>query len=528
MKSIDRSSHAVMKKIALILAGLLLSIPALAQPVTTRPPITLTLTQCGNNVPVVGTGASLVPTCWPTGALGAAAALTVPIGVPNGGTGLTTLTNHAVLLGQVTSSAGFATIGTAGRLLLDQGASADPAFTAMSGDGTLAGSGALTLGSNVVSNAKFRQSAGLSVVANGSSSLANVGDITGIANQVLVVNSGGTGLSFGQVNLSSAAAVTGSLILASGGTNANLTANNGGIVYSSASALAILAGTATANQVLLSGSSTTPAWSTNTYPVTATAGTVLAAGTANTITATASPTHGIAASVTGQVLLANGGGSGKTVTVQNISATAADYNFNLPAAAGAANAPLLSGGGTTNPMVYGTRSGSTTQFGTVSGAFAAADCVQFDGSGNLVSAGGACTTGGGGGTVSAGTVGQLTYYATSSTTVAGNVNANISSGALTLGQATSVIGQLKLAGNTSGTVTVTPAAAAGTWSMTLPTTGGTNLFFLQTNGSGVTTWAAGGTLSSIAFTYGLTGGTISTTGTVTAPLIAQTSAYGAI
>lgn len=50
------------------------------------------------------------------------------------------------------------------------------------------------------------------------------------------------------------------LSLALGGTNANLTASNGGIFYSTASAAAILAGTATANLPLLSGISSTPSW----------------------------------------------------------------------------------------------------------------------------------------------------------------------------------------------------------------------------------------------------------------------------
>ena len=45
-------------------------------------------------------------------------------------------------------------------------------------------------------------------------------------------------------------------------------------------------------------------------------------------------------------------------------------------------------------------------------------------------------------------------------------------------------------GTTSGTVTVQPAATAGTWSLTLPTTAGTNGQALVTNGSGVTSWAA--------------------------------------
>ena len=71
--------------------------------------------------------------------------------------------------------------------------------------------------------------------------------------------------------------------LAKGGTNAALTASNGGIFYSTASAEAILAGTATANQILLSGSSTTPAWSTATYPATTTINQLLYSSAANVI-----------------------------------------------------------------------------------------------------------------------------------------------------------------------------------------------------------------------------------------------------
>lgn len=56
--------------------------------------------------------------------------------------------------------------------------------------------------------------------------------------------------------------ITFPITLAHGGTNANLTASNGGIFYSTATAAAILSGTATAGLALLSGSSTTPTWST--------------------------------------------------------------------------------------------------------------------------------------------------------------------------------------------------------------------------------------------------------------------------
>jgi hypothetical protein len=75
------------------------------------------------------------------------------------------------------------------------------------------------------------------------------------------------------------------LSLANGGTNAALTANNGGIFYSSASAGAILAGTATAQQLLLSGASTTPQWSTSTYPLTNAANSLLYASSSNVMAA---------------------------------------------------------------------------------------------------------------------------------------------------------------------------------------------------------------------------------------------------
>lgn len=71
--------------------------------------------------------------------------------------------------------------------------------------------------------------------------------------------------------------------LALGGTNAALIADNGGIVYSNASSLAILAHTATAQQLLMSGASTTPQWSTTTYPLTNSINTILYASSANVI-----------------------------------------------------------------------------------------------------------------------------------------------------------------------------------------------------------------------------------------------------
>jgi Phage Tail Collar Domain len=72
------------------------------------------------------------------------------------------------------------------------------------------------------------------------------------------LTAGATGAGF-TVALGSST-ITGTLGLSNGGTNNTLTASNGGIVWSDASKLNILAGTVTAGQCLLSGSSATPTW----------------------------------------------------------------------------------------------------------------------------------------------------------------------------------------------------------------------------------------------------------------------------
>lgn len=93
---------------------------------------------------------------------------------------------------------------------------------------------------------------------------------------------------------------TGQLGLNRGGTNASLTASNGGIVYSTAGALDILAGTATAGQILRSGSSSTPSWSTTTYPATNAINTIMYASSANVL--------GVISAANSAVLVTNAAG----------------------------------------------------------------------------------------------------------------------------------------------------------------------------------------------------------------------------
>jgi uncharacterized protein YaiE (UPF0345 family) len=61
---------------------------------------------------------------------------------------------------------------------------------------------------------------------------------------------------------------------------------------------------------------------------------------------------------------------------------------------------------------------------------------------------------------------------------------------LDIGSTGATLGTLRFEGNTSGYVQVQPAAAAGSWTMTLPANAGSSGSVLQTNGSGVTSWAA--------------------------------------
>lgn len=67
---------------------------------------------------------------------------------------------------------------------------------------------------------------------------------------------------------------------------------------------------------------------------------------------------------------------------------------------------------------------------------------------------------------------------------------NAPSSMLTLGTNGTIGGKIDLLGATSGTCSIQVAAAAGTTTFQLPADNGTNGYYLKTNGSGVTSWAA--------------------------------------
>ncbi len=226
--------------------------------------------------------------------------------VSNGGTGVASTTAYALLAGGTTSTGALQSlsgVGTSGQILVSNGAAALPTWQTS----TSALGQALTKVDDT-----------------------NVTLSLGGAPTTALLSA--TSLTLGW---------TGQLGLTRGGTAASLTASNGGIVYSTASAMAILAGTATAGQHLQSGSSAAPSWTTATFPSTAAAGTILAAGTANTITATATPTLGASGTTLGTLGFA--GNTSGTVTVRP-QAAAGTPTLTFPNASGtfavSATAPI--------------------------------------------------------------------------------------------------------------------------------------------------------------------------------------------
>lgn len=277
--------------------------------------------------------------------------------VPNGGTGVASTTAYALLAGGTTSTGALQSlsgVGTSGQVLVSNGAGQLPTWQ--------------------TSTAALGQA------------LTRVDD----TNVTLTLGGAPTTALLSATSIT--AGWSGQLSLTRGGTNASLTASLGGIVYSTATAMAILAGTATAGQHLQSGASAAPSWTTATFPSTAAAGTILAAGTANTITATATPTLGVAGTTLGTLAFA--GNTSGAVTIQP-QAAAGTYNFNLPTSAGTAGQPLLSGGGGGTAMSFGT-------LGIAGGGTAATSFTAY-----AVVCGGTTSTGALQSVASVGTSGQI-------------------------------------------------------------------------------------------------------------------------
>lgn len=133
-------------------------------------------------------------------------------------------------------------------------------------------------------------------------------------------------------------------------------------------------------------------------------------------------TLGVAGTTTGQLALAPAAGVSGTVTVQNPSATSA-YNFNLPTGAGSLGQPMLSGGGGSTAMTFGTLGVAGGGTGASSASGTALDNITGFGSTGFIQRTGAgtyafstvITVSGGGTGLANGTSGGIPAYTGAST-----------------------------------------------------------------------------------------------------------------
>lgn len=213
----------------------------------------------------------------------------------------------------------------------------------------------------------------------------------------------------------------GILGLSGGGCNAALVASNGGILYSTASACAILAGTATARLPLLSGASAAPVWGAYTLPASVTSG-----GIACFTSTTVQSSSGLLSA--NAVLL--GGGAGV-----------------CPSSMGSL--------GTTTTVLHGNAGGAPT-FGAVVSAdlsITATNCTN-----QFVSA----ISTGGVGTCSTVSIGQVGGLGTGVATMLGNAVSAASGPTTTIASGTAALGTGAISSATCATVVTATATNAAT------------------------------------------------------------------
>jgi len=184
-------------------------------------------------------------------------------------------------------------------------------------------------------------------------------------------------------------------------------------------------------------------------------------------------TGGNGGAITGAPATGFGGAGGQVTLTAGDGGTGTTFG----GAGGNANIQAGNGGNGTTPGAGGyaaLKAGNGSSAGNSSG-------------GNVFLVGGAKT--------GSGLDGDLYFGVSPSFTSRGKVKIGGStapSALLTIGEEGSKSGTISFSGSTSGTVTVQPAAAAGTYTLTLPTTDGAADEFLKTDGSGVLSWAGPG------------------------------------
>jgi hypothetical protein len=254
--------------------------------------------------------------------------------------------------------------GLVGNAVVPAAAGANTFATGIAANGVITYS---PIAANSVTRAMEAQGIARSVVGVTGNATANVGDIQGTANQALVVNSAGTALAFGQVNLAAGTGVTGTLPVANGGTGqtsapskptasvVTTTSHSGGFAANG------------------SGTYTTPA------NVTWIEITIIGGGGGGGGGNNATP------GTTGSNSCWNTAGAACTTPVYQAGGGTGGVNNGAPTAGG-----TIAGSGTCDWSV----GGSSGTAGSNTGNFATTPAVQFPGAGGI---GGDSTIGGGGG-----------------------------------------------------------------------------------------------------------------------------------
>lgn len=164
-----------------------------------------TVTSVGLSLPSIFTvsGSPVTTSGTLTGTLANQTANTVFAGPSSGGAAAPTF--RSLVASDIPSLPYISTTLNSGQIIVGNASNVATAVT-MSSDATISNTGALTIANNAVTDAKFRQSAALSVVGRASNTSGNVADITASLDYEVFRRSG-TSIGFGSIDLSQSAAV---------------------------------------------------------------------------------------------------------------------------------------------------------------------------------------------------------------------------------------------------------------------------------------------------------------------------------